>query len=38
MAIYQDVVDAHGFTAAYNSVKRFVHALPLVAGRGLPSL
>ena len=27
MAIYQDLVDAHGFTAAYNSVKRFVRAL-----------
>ena len=26
-AIYQDLVDAHGFTAAYNSVKRFVHNL-----------
>nr|CBA28338.1 hypothetical protein Csp_A06770 [Curvibacter putative symbiont of Hydra magnipapillata] len=26
-AIYQDLVDAHGFTAAYNSVKRFVRAL-----------
>lgn len=23
-AIYQDLVDAHGFTGAYNSVKRFV--------------
>jgi hypothetical protein len=27
MAIYQDLVDAHGFSAAYNSVKRFVLAL-----------
>jgi hypothetical protein len=27
MAIYQDLIDAYGFTAAYNSVKRFVHAL-----------
>jgi len=27
MAIYQDLVDAHGFTGAYNSVKRFVRAL-----------
>lgn len=27
MAIYQDLVDSHGFTAAYNSVKRFVRAL-----------
>ncbi|WP_374353308.1 IS21 family transposase [Limnohabitans sp.] len=26
-AIYQDLVDAHGFTAAYNSVKRFVRNL-----------
>jgi transposase len=26
-AIYQDLVDSHGFTAAYNSVKRFVSAL-----------
>ena len=26
-AIYQDLVDAHGFTGAYNSVKRFVRAL-----------
>ena len=27
MAIYQDLVDAHGFTGAYNSVKRFVGKL-----------
>jgi transposase len=27
VSIYQDLVDAHGFTAAYNSVKRFVRAL-----------
>ncbi len=27
MAIYQDLVDAHGFTGAYNSVKRFVRNL-----------
>ena len=26
-AIYQDLVDSHGYTAAYNSVKRFVRAL-----------
>jgi alkylation response protein AidB-like acyl-CoA dehydrogenase len=26
-AIYQDLVDLHGFTGAYNSVKRFVRAL-----------
>lgn len=26
-AIYQDLVDQHGFTAAYNSVKRFVGGL-----------
>ena len=26
-AIYQDLVDSHGFTGAYNSVKRFVRAL-----------
>ena len=26
-AIFQDLVDAHGFTGAYNSVKRFVRAL-----------
>ena len=26
-AIFQDLVDAHGFTCAYNSVKRFVHNL-----------
>ena len=26
-AIYQDLVDEHGFTNAYNSVKRFVHHL-----------
>ncbi len=26
-AIYQDLVDLHGFTAAYNSVKRFVRSL-----------
>ncbi len=26
-AIYQDLVDLHGFTGAYNSVKRFVSAL-----------
>jgi hypothetical protein len=26
-AIYQDLVDAHGFCGAYNSVKRFVRAL-----------
>jgi transposase len=27
MAIYQDLVDAHGFTHGYNSVKRFVATL-----------
>lgn len=27
MAIYQDLVDRHGFTGAYNSVKRFVGKL-----------
>ena len=27
MAIYQDLVDLHGFTGAYNSVKRFVAKL-----------
>lgn len=27
MAIYQDLVDRHGFTAKYASVKRFVHKL-----------
>jgi len=27
VSIYQDLVDAHGFSAAYNSVKRFVRAL-----------
>ncbi len=27
MAIYQDLVDHHGFTAKYASVKRFVHKL-----------
>ena len=27
MAIYQDLVDSHGFTGAYNSVKRFVGRL-----------
>lgn len=27
MAIYQDLVDHHGFTAKYNSVKRFVRGL-----------
>ena len=27
MAIYQDLVDLHGFTGAYNSVKRFVGKL-----------
>ena len=27
VAIYQDLVDQHGFTAAYNSVKRFVRQL-----------
>ncbi len=27
VSIYQDLVDAHGFTGAYNSVKRFVRAL-----------
>ena len=27
MAIYQDLVDRHGFTGAYNSVKRFAGAL-----------
>lgn len=27
MAIYQDLVDQHGFTGAYNSVKRFVRQL-----------
>ena len=26
-AIYQDLVDQHGFTASYESVKRFVRAL-----------
>jgi hypothetical protein len=26
IAIYQDLVDPHDFTAAYNSVKRFVRA------------
>lgn len=26
-AIFQDLVDAHGYTGAYNSVKRFVRAL-----------
>ena len=27
MAIYQDLVDKHGFGAAYNSVKRFAGGL-----------
>ena len=27
MAIYQDLVDTHGFTGAYNSVKRFAGGL-----------
>jgi len=27
MAIYQDLVDHHGFTHAYNSVKRFCRSL-----------
>ena len=27
MSIYQDLVEAHGFTHAYNSVKRFVAQL-----------
>lgn len=27
MAIYQDLVDQHGFASAYNSVKRFVAGL-----------
>jgi hypothetical protein len=27
MAIYQDLVDQHGFEGAYNSVKRFVAQL-----------
>jgi hypothetical protein len=27
MAIYQDLVDEHGFKAAYNSVRRFVRKL-----------
>jgi hypothetical protein len=27
MAIYQDLVGAHGFTGVYNSVKRFVRDL-----------
>ena len=27
MAIYQDLVDQHGFTGAYNSVKRFAGKL-----------
>jgi transposase len=27
MAVYQDLVDDHGFTAGYASVKRFVHKL-----------
>jgi hypothetical protein len=26
-AIFQDLVDTHGYTGAYNSVKRFVRAL-----------
>ncbi len=30
MAIYQDLVDQHGFTGAYNSVKRFVAKLRIV--------
>lgn len=33
MAIYQDLVDDHGFTARYASVKRFVRAL---RGRAVP--
>jgi hypothetical protein len=28
MAIYQDPVDQHGFTGAYNGVKRFAGAWP----------
>jgi transposase len=27
MAIWQDLVDAHGFTAGYQSVKRFIQKL-----------
>ena len=27
MAIYQDLVDSHGFTGAYNAVKRFAGGL-----------
>ena len=27
MAIYQDLVDSHGFSGAYNSVKRFAGGL-----------
>jgi hypothetical protein len=27
MAIWQDLVDGHGFTAGYQSVKRFLHKL-----------
>ena len=27
MAIFQDLVDGHGFAARYSSVKRFVHKL-----------
>jgi transposase len=32
MALWQDLVDGHGFTAGYQSVKRFVHKL-----RGSPT-
>jgi hypothetical protein len=32
MAIWQDLVDGHGFTAGYQSVKRFIHKL-----RGSPT-
>ena len=45
MAIYQDLVDEHGFTGAYNSVKRFCGGLctpmatqsaPLMASQTAP--
>jgi hypothetical protein len=29
MAIWQDLVDSHGFTASYQSVQRFVHKLEI---------
>jgi hypothetical protein len=29
MAIWQDLVDSHGFTASYQSVQRFVHKLQI---------